>query len=489
MIELRIDEIASIVAGRIDGADPSAAVTGSVEFDSRQVGPGGLFLALPGEHVDGHDYVGAALAQGAVAALVTRPVDGPCILVQDGLAALAALATAVADRLVATTIIGVTGSSGKTSTKDLLAHVLAQLGPTVAPPGSFNNELGHPYTVLRADTHTRFLVLENSARGIGHIAALTRIARPRVAAVLNVGSAHLGEFGSPEAIALAKGELVEALPAAADGGVAVLNADDPLVRAMADRTDARVVTVGTSPQADVRADGLTLDDLGRATFTLRTPQGSERVALRLVGAHQVGNALAAAAIALECGMALTAVAAALSAAEANSHWRMQLCETRDGVVVINDAYNANPESMRAALQTLAMIAARRAERGARAFAVLGPMAELGEAAPAEHEQLGRFAASLGLSRVISVGDLARPIAAAAVASPSWHGRATECADVPHALGVLRAEARAGDVVLIKASRAARLERLALAMTEDARDAEPDYAAAASGDDGAGDGVQ
>ncbi|MFN2517759.1 MAG: UDP-N-acetylmuramoyl-tripeptide--D-alanyl-D-alanine ligase, partial [Jatrophihabitantaceae bacterium] len=263
MIALTLGEVAAIVGGRLRGADPGGLVTGPVEFDSRNVVSGGLFLALRGERVDGHDYVGAAIGQGAVAALVTRPVPGPRIEVADGFAALAALASAVARRLSDVVVIAVTGSSGKTSTKDLLAQVLTHLGPTVAPPDSFNNELGHPYTVLRADTDTRFLVLETSARSVGHIAFLAGIAPPRIGVVLNVGSAHLGEFGSRHAIAVAKGELVEALPAAAQGGVAVLNADDPLVLAMSQRTAARVVTVATAAAADVCADEVTLDDLGR----------------------------------------------------------------------------------------------------------------------------------------------------------------------------------------------------------------------------------
>jgi UDP-N-acetylmuramoyl-tripeptide--D-alanyl-D-alanine ligase len=259
MIAMTLGEIATIVEGRLHDADPGTLVTGSVEFDSRKVAAGGLFLAFPGEHVDGHDYVGAAIEQGAVAALVTRPVDGPRIEVADGFAALAGLAGAVARRLTDTTVVAVTGSSGKTSTKDVLAHLLRRLGPTVAPPGSFNNELGHPYTVLLADAETRFLVLETSARGLGHIAFLAAIAPPRIGVVLNVGTAHLGEFGSREAIAAAKGELVEALPAAQAGGVAVLNADDPLVLAMAARTAARVVAVGTGAGADVRGVNVTRD--------------------------------------------------------------------------------------------------------------------------------------------------------------------------------------------------------------------------------------
>jgi UDP-N-acetylmuramoyl-tripeptide--D-alanyl-D-alanine ligase len=460
VIALTLAEVADLVGGTVLDVDPSAVVTGSVEFDSRQVTPGGLFLAFPGEHVDGHDFVAAALEAGAVAAVVSRPVSGPRIEVADPLAAIASLAGAVVRRLPDLTVIGVTGSSGKTSTKDLLAQLLVRLGPTVAPPGSFNNELGHPYTVLRADEATRFLVLEKSARGIGHIRYLTGIAPPRIGAVLNVGSAHLGEFGSREAIAQAKGELVEALPA---GGVAVLNADDPLVLGMAGRTAARVVTFGEAASADVRAEAVSLDDLGRPGFTLLTRGETAAVQLRLVGAHHVGNALAAAAVALECGMSVADAALALSEAKAASRWRMEVTERPDGVVIINDAYNANPESMRAALKALASVAR---SRSARSFAVLGHMAELGEEGPAEHDALGRLAVRLDVSRVIAVGEQARPVQHGAALEGSWNGEASWVPDVAAAVAMLRAELRPGDVVLVKASRAASLERVAATIAED-----------------------
>ena len=466
MIPLTLGEIAEIVGGRLQGADPGALVTGLVEFDSRKVEAGGLFLALPGERVDGHDYVAAAIGRGAVAALVTRPVEGPRIEVADGFAALAALANAVVRRLPDTVVIAITGSSGKTSTKDVIAQLLARLGATVAPPGSFNNELGHPYTVLLADTDTRYLVLETSARGIGHIAFLAGIAPPRIGVVLNVGSAHLGEFGSRGSIAAAKGELIEALPAAAAGGVAVLNADDPLVLRMATRTAARVVTVGAAAGADLRADDVTFDDLGRAGFTLHVAGASVPVRLRLVGGHQVGNALAAAAVALECGMPLADVATALGQAVPTSRWRMELTERADGVVVINDAYNANPESMRAALEALASVGRPRRARGGRAFAVLGPMAELGADGPAEHDALGHLAGRLDVSRVIAVGEQARPIQHGAALEGSWGGSASWVPDAEAAIAVLREELRPGDVVLVKASRSASLERVALAIADD-----------------------
>jgi len=473
MIEMSLAQVAAVTGGRLHRATGAERVT-AVEFDSRQVGPGGLFLALPGERADGHDFAAAAVAAGATAVLAAREVDAPAVIVppaepgslatgsylaatdpdSSGAAVLAALARLAAHNVAALrglTVVGVTGSSGKTSTKDLLAAVLAPLGPTVAPPGSFNNELGLPWTALRADATTRHLVLELSARGPGHIAALCRVAQPRIGVVLNVGRAHLGEFGSPEAIAAAKGELVEALPAWVDGagGVAVLNADDPAVAAMASRTRARVLTVGRSPGADVRADDVVLD-AGRARFRLVVDHGAAKgtadVALRLVGAHHVGNALAAAAVALECGATPEGVAAALSGAAPASRWRMEVTDRPDGVTVINDAYNANPESMRAALQALASVGSG----SRRTWAVLGRMAELGEQSPAAHAETAAVAAELGVDELVTI------------AAPEY-GTGRAVADVAAALEVLRAELEPGDVVLVKGSRAAGLDRLADAL--------------------------
>jgi UDP-N-acetylmuramoyl-tripeptide--D-alanyl-D-alanine ligase len=467
VIELTLGEVAAIVGGRLREDDGTTRVTGTVEYDSRRVGPGSLFVAFPGEQVDGHDYVAAAHAAGAVGSLVTRPVPGPRIEIDDPLAALAALATAVLRRLPAVEVIGITGSSGKTSTKDLLAHLLSSAAPTVAPAGSFNNELGLPYTVLQADESTRYLVLEMGARGVGHIRTLCAIAPPRIGVVLNVGSAHLGEFGSREAIAAAKGELIEALPAAEEGGVAVLNADDPLVLGMSARTRAAIVTVGEASTADVRADEVGLDDYGRPAFTLHAGARHEAVQLQLVGGHHVGNALAAAAVGFALGLDLAAVAEGLRTASAASRWRMELTERPDGVLVINDAYNANPESMRAALKTLASVSRARRGRGARSFAVLGEMAELGAASQPEHDALGRLAVRLDLSRVIAVGDAARPIAHGAALEGSWNGESSWVPDAEAAIQALRSELRPGDVVLVKASRAASLERVALAIADDA----------------------
>ena len=390
------------------------------------------------------------------------------------LAALARLAAAVAAELVAggLRIVGITGSSGKTSTKDLIAAVLAPLGEVVAPPGSFNNELGHPWTVLRATRATAYLILEMSARHPGNIAALAAIAPPSVAVVLNVGTAHLGEFGSREVIAETKAELPQAV---ADSGVVILNVDDAAVAAMADKTPARVVRVGRSERAetgpnDVWAGPVTLDELARPRFTLHAADTAVDVALAVHGDHQVSNALCAAAVALEYGASGEQVAAALAAAAPVSRHRMQVATRGDGVTVINDAYNANPDSMRAALKALAWMARQRG-RSRRSWAVLGEMAELGDDAISEHDRIGRLAVRLDVSRLIVVGT-GRSMSAmhhGAVMEGSWGGEATMVADADAALALLRAELRAGDVVLVKASNAARLGVLAEALVADDRD--------------------
>ncbi|MEU8189908.1 UDP-N-acetylmuramoyl-tripeptide--D-alanyl-D-alanine ligase [Micromonospora carbonacea] len=461
MIPLTLAEVAEAVGGRLVAADPAARVTGPVEFDSRKAGPGALFVAFPGEKVDGHDYAAGAVAAGAVAVLGTREVPGvPMVLVGDALDAMGRLARAVVDRLPALTVIGLTGSSGKTTTKDLIAQLTARLGPTVAPPGSFNNELGHPWTALQADADTRFLVLEKGARGVGHVRYLCEVVPPRISVVLNVGVAHLGEFGSVENIALAKGELVESLPA---DGLAVLNADDPLVDAMAARTAARVVRYGEAAHADVRAVDVTLDGRGRAAYTLVTPEGNAAVRLGLTGRHQVSNSLAAAAVARELGMPLGELAAALGELGLVSTRRMDVFERPDGVTVIDDSYNANPASTAVALRALAGM------RGAgRAVAVLGYMAELGEYERQGHLEVGRLAAELGVDRLLVVGEPAAPIHEGATAVEDWGGKSVLLTDQAAAVEVLRSELRAGDVVLVKGSRY-RTWEVADALRADATD--------------------
>ena len=505
MIDLTVAQIAAIVGGELADISALAAaqlhVTGTVEFDSRKVTPGGLFLALPGARSDGHDHAASAVAAGAVAVLAARPVGVPAIIVRpdrqaaqrggigggqagvlehdtDGsgaavLAALAKLATAVAAELVAggLTIVGITGSSGKTSTKDLLAAVLEPLGEVVAPPGSFNNELGHPWTVLRATEATDYLILELSARHPGNIAALAAIAPPAIGVVLNVGTAHLGEFGSREAIAKTKSELPQSV---SRSGVVVLNVDDAAVAAMADVTAARVVRVSRHTQtadvgagpADVWAGPVTLDALARPQFTLHWAQSAVDISLAVHGDHQVSNALCAAAVALECGASAEQVAAALAGAGPVSGHRMQVSTRADGVTVIDDAYNANPDSMRAGLQALSWISRSDESGRRRSWAVLGEMAELGEDAISEHDRIGRLAVRLDVSRLIVVGT-GRSMSAMHHGAVMEGARGSEgergaaiVADADAALTLLRAELRSGDVVLVKASNAAGLGTLA-----------------------------
>jgi UDP-N-acetylmuramoyl-tripeptide--D-alanyl-D-alanine ligase len=456
VIPLTLAEVAESTGGRLAAVpDPDLTVSGRVVADSRDAGSGDLFVAVPGDRVDGHEFAAAAVDAGAVAVVARRPVGVPAIVVDDTVAVLGRLARAVLDRLDRPVVVGVTGSSGKTSTKDLLAQVLASRGPLVAPPGSYNTEVGVPLTVLTADDKTRTLVVEMGARGTGHIAYLCAIAPPSVGVVLNVGSAHLGEFGDREAIARSKAELVQALP---EDGTAVLNGDDPLVRRMAEQTKARVLMVGESVHADVRAENVALDGQGKASFRLVTPDGTAGVVLGLVGEHHVANALAAAGAAYALGIDAATVAAALSDARALSRWRMEVTERPDGVTVINDAYNANPESMRAALDALVTLA-----RGGRAWAVLGEMRELGEASAAEHDALGRLAVRLGVDRVVALGEGAGPIRVGAAAERSQEEGAAWVPDIDAALDLLRQETRPGDVVLVKASRAVGLERLADAL--------------------------
>ncbi|HEX3623749.1 MAG TPA: UDP-N-acetylmuramoyl-tripeptide--D-alanyl-D-alanine ligase [Acidimicrobiales bacterium] len=437
-MRLTASEIAGATGGALSG--PDVTVEGAC-IDSRLVQGGELFVALHGVR-DGHAFVDAALDAGAAACLVDsggrdsggggRPGRGTCIVVGDTFAGLTALATAARARLP-DRVIGITGSVGKTSTKDLLAAALAQRWRVSASPKNFNNELGVPLTILGAPDDAEAVVVEMGARGRGHIAQLCRVARPTVGIVTTVGLSHSEFFGTVEDVARAKVELVEALPA---DGTAVLNAEVPLVAAMASRSAARVVTFGLDT-GDVRAEALSLDEDLHPRFRLRSPWGSTPVTLGVSGRHQVANALAAAAAALACGATAEQVASGLAQARL-SPWRMQLDRSPSGAVVINDAYNANPPSTTAALRALAQVPAERRT------AVLGIMAELGDVGPAEHARIGALAAELGI-RVI------------AVAAPDYGGE--QVGSVEEALDRLGPIGR-GDAVLVKGSRAARLETVA-----------------------------
>jgi UDP-N-acetylmuramoyl-tripeptide--D-alanyl-D-alanine ligase len=456
VITLTLAEVAAATGGRLDAdADPDAVVSGQVTLDSRAVRPGDLFIAMVGERVDGHHFAAAAAAAGAVAVLAAHPVGVPAVLVDDPVTGLGQLARAVRERLPELTVIGITGSSGKTSTKDLLAAVLARAGTTIAAKGSFNNELGVPLTTLRVNAETRFLIAELGARGIGHIAYLCGLTRPDIGLVLNIGTAHVGVFGSREATAKGKGELVEALP---PSGLAVLNADDPLVAAMAGRTGARVVFFSAGHQsAAIRAERVQLDEQAKARFELITPNGTAPVRLLVHGEHQVANALAAAAVGIEVGLSPDEVAQALSTAGPASRWRMEVRSRADGLVVVNDAYNANPDSVAAALRALIAMSGS-AGPPTRHWAVLGEMLELGPESVAKHQEIGRLAAELGLAGLIAVGPGGAPIAEAA--GESGDLRVLTAADVHEALALVQQNVGRADVVLIKASRSVGLESLA-----------------------------
>jgi UDP-N-acetylmuramoyl-tripeptide--D-alanyl-D-alanine ligase len=448
MIRLSLDQIATIVGGELHAtADSTVLVTGPVSVDSRVIDPGGLFAAIPGEHVDGHDFVADALGHGAVAVLASRRVGAPCVVVPDVTVALGQLARAVLDR-IDPIVIGITGSQGKTSVKDLVAQILQDNGPTVAATGSFNNELGVPLTVLRADEQTAYLVVEMGARGIGHIAQLCSIARPDIGAVLNVGSAHVGEFGDADVTAVAKREMVEALDPA---GVAVLNADDPRTSAMVTHTAARVLTFGHG--GSVVLGPVELDASGEPTFTLSHADETVTTHVPQLGEHHAMNAAAAAAICLAAGLDLATVGEQLRRATAASPMRMARMQRADGVLVIDDTYNANPESVAVALR--AAMALRVGER--RIAAVLGEMLELGKESADRHREIGVLAAELGVDLVVAVGEAAWPIAEGAESSATTE--VVRADDTNDASQTVSAWLRPGDVVLVKASRGARLERV------------------------------
>ncbi|MCT1867279.1 UDP-N-acetylmuramoyl-tripeptide--D-alanyl-D-alanine ligase [Dermabacter sp. p3-SID358] len=452
--------IARLLGGRLVGTTTGEEhVHGKASVDSRAIGAGDLFVAFEGEHVDGHDFIEAAAKAGAAAALVTREdreLALPAIQVEDPLAAIETLARhELADARASVnppTVIALTGSNGKTSTKDLLHAILAPVGETIAPVGSRNNELGLPLTVLELTETTRFLVLEMGARGIGHIRHLTNIARPDISLVLNVGSAHLGEFGGVENIALAKGELVEALD---ENGVAVLNADDARVAAMASRTGAHAAFFSRmDDSAEAYASDVRLDALARASFTLHMGAHAAPIALTLTGEHHVSNALAAAAAASAAGLSFDAIVSGLNAAEQRSPGRMQVSELPGGVTLINDAYNANPDSMRAGLSALAILGKER-----YTVAVLGEMLELGDGSAEAHRSMGQFAAENGIDVVVAIGEEARGIYEGVTETRGDGDGAVYVESLDDAPAVLETVRRPKSTFLLKSSNGAGLSKL------------------------------
>ncbi|MDQ0756799.1 UDP-N-acetylmuramoyl-tripeptide--D-alanyl-D-alanine ligase [Arthrobacter sp. B3I4] len=470
MIAFTAAEIADITHGRLD-AEPDVT-PGSVVTDSREATAGSLYVAKPGEAADGHDFVAAAFDRGAVLALVEHDVNNPAgrpypaIVVEDSVLAMGALAAEAVRRIrehraaagQALTVIGITGSAGKTTTKDLLAGILTGHGETVAPQGSYNGEVGVPLTVFKAGFETRYLVIEMGATGVGHIRYLADMVRPEIGVVLCVGTAHAGEFGGVDNIALAKGELVEALPA---DGTAVLNLDDARVSAMAGRTAAAVLGFSSeparpdAPPAPVRAEDVELNAGGSPEFDLLLPDGTRHhVAAKLIGAHHVANLLAAAGAAYAAGIPGAQIAASLSAQTAASRWRMERTERPDGVTIINDAYNANPESMRAALRTLADLG-----RGRRTWAVLGAMLELGEDSIREHTAVGTQVVRLNISRLLVIGREARALYVSAVNEGSWGDECLFAETLDEAYDILRTDLEPGDLVLFKSSNSIGLRHL------------------------------
>lgn len=460
MIALAVGDMAAVMGGRVMG-DPSIVVSGPVETDSRRVATGSIFVALRGETTDGHRYAAEAVEAGAALVIAERELDVPVpvIVVEDGVRALSDLAREVVARVRALgrlSVVAVTGSNGKTTTKNLLHAILEKEGQTIAPPGSFNNHVGAPHSMLRVDEDTAYLVVEMGASAEGEIARLVSIVMPDVAIVLKVGMAHAGVFGGIDATARAKSEIVRDLP---DSAVAVLNVDDPRVATMMDATRARVVGFGRGADdgigADFRAENVRTS-LAGTSFDLVV--GTERVPvqLQIIGEHHVYNALAALAAVTELGIPLDRSIAAVETVRRAERWRMERFETAQGITVINDAYNASPDSMAAALRTLAQVSG---DTGRRSVAVLGEMAELGEYAEEEHDRIGRLVVRLDIKKLVVIGSAARHIHLAAALEGSWDGESVLVATPDEALAFLQDELRPGDVVLVKSSKSAELRFL------------------------------
>lgn len=460
MIALALEDLATIVGGTLrtagTGATGATLVSGPVETDSREIVPGGVFVAKPGEVTDGHEFAGTALEAGAALLIVERPLPlaAPQVVVPDAVEALQALAAEVVRRVRAEgrlKVVGITGSNGKTTTKNLLRAICSGVGATVASRASFNNEVGGPITMLEVRHDTEFLVAEMGASAVGEIARLVRLAHPDVGVVLKVGLAHAGEFGGIERTVTAKSEMVTDLT---PDEVAVLNRDDARVAGMAAVTRARVLWFGLTDGAEVTARDVEIDAAG-TRFVLVLPNGSSRpVRFAVLGEHHVANALAAAAAATALGIPIDAIVAGLESVTRAERWRMEVVAT-EPVTIINDAYNASPDSMAAALKTLVQVA----PRGGRTVAVLGEMTELGELAGEEHETIGLLAVRLNVSQLVVVGEGAKRIHLSASLEGSWDGESRYAASMDEAEALLQDLVQDGDTVLVKSSNAAGLRLL------------------------------
>jgi UDP-N-acetylmuramoyl-tripeptide--D-alanyl-D-alanine ligase len=456
MITVSVKDLVGVIGAQLIG-NGEIEITGSAETDSRLVSEGSIFFAKPGAEADGHDFVADAKSRGAVVAVVQRPVDVEIaqLVVPDTVVALGLMASWLIGELKAINdlkVIGITGSNGKTTTKNMLRAILSQVGNTIAPIESFNNVVGAPISILRADLQTQFLVVEMGAEGLGSITYLAKMAQPDVAVILKVGMAHAGEFGGIENTAKIKGELAEAV---GEDAHLVLNADDGLVAAMKDRTKAKVHWFGTSAQAGLWASKISLSKSG-TSFVLNWPDGTtSAVQLSILGEHHIMNALAAASVSSLLGASHEQIVNALEKMELAERWRMQRIERPDGVIVINDAYNASPDSMKAALQTLAQLG----RMGTRTVAVLGEMAELGEYSRHEHDSIGRLVVRLNIDQLVVVGEGAKLIHMGATQEGSWDGESQFFPSIAEALEYLRGILADGDTVLVKSSKSANLRFL------------------------------
>lgn len=457
MIKLSVSEIASAINGAVHG-DGTVSVFGSVETDSRLISAGDLFVAKPGEVTDGHEFAQQAVGAGAVAVVVERFIEdlnAPQIVVEDSVAALGRLAQFVLAEIRKSTdlrVIGVTGSNGKTTTKNMLNAILSKVAETIAPIESYNNEVGAPYSILQTTLSTKFLVVELGAGGVGSIKYLTEIAKPDLGVILKVGLAHVGEFGGIEVTAKIKGELAEGMPT---GSKLILNADDGYVAEMANHTKSQVVWFGTASEAGYRATDQSLTIEG-TQFTLHWPDGAtSKVHLQILGEHHVMNALAAAAVSDQLGVSRELIVRTLDQLPLAERWRMQVQHRADGVTIINDAYNASPDSTKAALQTLAQLG----RSGRRTIAILGEMAELGNQSREQHDAIGRIVVRLNIDQLIVVGQGAKLIHMGAEQEGSWAGESKFFESIDEALDHVRGMLMAGDLVLVKSSKSANLRYL------------------------------
>ncbi|MEG0298718.1 MAG: UDP-N-acetylmuramoyl-tripeptide--D-alanyl-D-alanine ligase [Aurantimicrobium sp.] len=459
MISMTLADIAQTMQGTLvlgsTGSNADTVISGLTDTDSRLITPGDIFVAKPGEFTDGHLFIPAAVENGAAVVIVDHEVETtvPQIVVDDTVVAMGRLATEVVARVRAKgnlTVVGITGSNGKTTTKNLVASMCERVGPTVFPRDSFNNEVGTPITMLKITEDTRYLVLELGASGKGHIKRMTDMVRPDIAAVLMIGLAHAGEFGGIETTVESKRELIESL---GPDGIAILNLDDPRVMSMASVAPGEIITFGHSPEANVRVSDISSSIEG-TEFELHTPAGDAHVRFKVLGEHHAMNAAAATAIALTLGFELGLIVTSLESVIRAEHWRMELMGG-NGVTVINDAYNASPDSMAAALKTLRQVAGPEN----RTIAVLGEMAELGEYAGEEQDRLALLIVRLGIDQLVVVGDGARRLHISAINEGSWDGESKFYSTPDEAYDYLSSLLRAGDIVLVKSSNSAKLRFL------------------------------